>query len=132
VKKTVIALALIASLCCCDKYEQMVLHNVEPGEVVDTLFIPAGHGTGSGWGMSTSGSMVFTENSIRVPARYGVVFRCEHGQFASQGQDERHKQLWEKLPKGSVVRIQYDVIQHLRNGQLYKEEMDFIDAEVSR
>ena len=63
-----------------------------------------GIGMDGDMGMSM-GDMVVS--SSEVPERYGVVFRCQHGSFTSEGSDTRHKDLYDRLHEGEEVDVTY-------------------------
>jgi len=99
-----------------------VLH--EDATVVTRIHTPSTHessvsprimkiGEGFGVGMDghaglSMGGMVFS--SSEVPEVYGVVFKCQHGSFTSQGPDERHKKLYDKLHDNQEVDVAYKEI----------------------
>ncbi|HLD55008.1 MAG TPA: hypothetical protein VJB35_01985 [Candidatus Nanoarchaeia archaeon] len=72
-------------------------------------------------------------SSSEVPEKYGVVFKCQHGTFTSQGSDERHKELYRKLQDNQGVDVTYkeiyrttydknDLVERVLTG------FDFLDA----
>lgn len=76
----------------------------EPGKVEGKSYMPSGHGSGTG--ISTRGSLVFS--SVDIPARYGVMFRCQHGSFAIEGSsNSRAADVWKRVEQGQEVTIYY-------------------------
>ena len=82
---------------CVERHSSAIM--TEPATVVDLLYVPSGHGDGTG--ISSKGSVVFT--SMDIPARYGVVFECQHGRFAVEGREE----LWKRMHVGEHVTVSY-------------------------
>src|SRR3989339_741911 len=60
-------------------------------------------------------------SSSEVPEKYGVVFKCQHGTFTSQGSDERHKELYRKLQDNQGVDVTYK--------EIYRTTYDDIDGD---
>ena len=116
-------LILLLCLTACDDttYSETM---TEDAKVTDMPFVPEGHGSGEGW--STDGHMVFTEN--KIPARYAVVFECQHGRFVVQGDDARHRALWQRLRVGMPVTITYRKV--IIHGQA--TGLDFLDAKPAK
>jgi hypothetical protein len=75
-----------------------------------------------------------------IPARYGVVFQCQHGTFTVEGTEQKHQILYNKLYNS--VRDTVDVLyRELYNVTYDKEvktkiikreliDMDFLDAQI--
>ena len=97
----VLILACLACLMCgCSRYIEGP-EKTEQGEIYDVCFVPEGHG--SGMGFTSKGNMVFTDTYI--PARYAVVFKCEHGKFVIDG--DRGERIYKAFNKGDSVTIHY-------------------------
>ncbi len=109
------ALLTIALLTGCTDWGPVV---TEPAEVDSLAFVPEGHGTGTGF--SSSGNVAVT--FVDVPARYAVVFRCQHGKFVVQGADERHKNLWQRLREHDPVTVYF-------RQEVGGTGLDFVNAE---
>lgn len=124
--KTTIVILAVALLSGCYKTEYGPLES-EPGLVRDLVFVPSGHGTGVGVGMSSGGSGVVTSTSVDIPARYGIVFECEHGSFALDG--SKYKELWSRLKVGQPVTINYRIEYRVVDGARVPHDLDFITAE---
>jgi len=102
-------LILAGSLNSCDytKTEQSeILY--EKGKVITTLYNQKHSDSEIGAGMTTGGDLVVTSNSIDIPEKWGVVFKCEHGnKFPIMGKGEEYKKLWKELEEGDSVKISY-------------------------
>lgn len=97
----------------------------EPGRVVDLPYVPAGHGSGSGTGFSTSGDITFSSSSIDIPARYAIVFECQHGRFVVENQPE----LWKSLHVGEEVDIHYyEILEGDDSTPMHAVDLKFIGA----
>lgn len=79
----------------------------EPGRVAKLIFVPSGHGDDVAVGVNTGkgGGVTVTPVSIDIPQRYGIVFECQHGTFAVEG--DKWVGLWKSLKEGQEVTIQY-------------------------
>lgn len=119
-----------------------ILH--EDAKVVDVVYTPSRHGSGVGpsFGMTSEGDAAIgiAITSVSIPQKYAVVFKCQHGKFISEGEDKRHKDLWERLQEGQDVDVTYKEIyeatyidinkdgkKELRERKLIK--YDFLDAQ---
>ncbi len=137
-----------------------VLH--EPAVVSETVRSPSRHDTeielkalnmsGRGFGsigMDYGGNMGIgiggglQISSSKVPEKYGVVFKCQHGKFISEGSDNRHKDLWSRLSEGDSVDVNYMEIYQTTYQDSNKDGTDdiikrvligydFLDARVTR
>jgi len=100
---------LLINLVGCGPGSQLEHSDVmtENGRVSKLIYVPSGHGSDVAVGFNTGkdGGMTFTPIDIDIPARYGVVFECEHGSFAIEG--EKWESLWRSLKEGDRVEIQY-------------------------
>ena len=102
----------------------------EPGEVYDTCFVPKGHGSdvAIGYSMAGKGGVTVTPVDIDIPARYAIVFKCQHGKFVIDG--ERGERLYKKLSKGDHVTIRYCECFEVDGGKTNAADLHFIDADV--
>ena len=99
----------------------------EDATVADVVYSPPRHGEDSGVNptvhMDGEGNLKVGLSPFHVkvdlPPVYAIVFRCAHGKFISQGADQRHKSLWEKLKEGEEVTVSYK--------ELYKSTYRDID-----
>jgi len=80
----------------------------------------------------SSGPQVYYSDAVNeIPAKYGVMFECEHGvKFVIEGTKEKHKSLWQRMKKDSAVTIFYREIYHVdtKTGQKTLADFDFLDA----
>jgi len=105
----------------------------ETAEVVDTCYVPAGHGSDVNVGFTTNGDLAITPVNINIPARYAVVFKCKHGKFIIDNENydrDRAKKLYHKLCRGNKVLVKY-----CEKRQIIKQEecvigLHFIDANI--
>jgi hypothetical protein len=88
----------------------------ESGTVTETCYVPPGHGNTTGF--DSNGGVSF--GSVHIPARYGVVFACRHGQFAVNSEA-----VWLAVTKGDEVVIYYREV--LEDGRAV--DLDFLRAE---
>lgn|GEM_PF-1222149 len=129
-KKYFVATGLFALLVGCKDVQleaSAILH--EDATVIAKIYTPsrheselgmkamnlAGEGFGSismdyggNIGMGIGNGLQISE--VDVPEKYGAVFRCQHGEFTSEGSDERHKTLYNKLKEGENVDVTYNEI----------------------
>lgn len=100
----------------------------ETAVVDDVIFAPRNHGSGAGFGMSMSGNIVMTTTSVTIPAKWAVVFRCQHGKFIIQGTRREHEALWKKMTRGQQVVVTYREVYEVSNGTRRLIDFDFLDA----
>jgi hypothetical protein len=105
----------------------------EEAKVVDLAYVPAGHGSSSSVGYSTSGDVTFGGGSVDIPARYAIVFECSHGRFVVEG--EQHAALWRRLREGQTVSVRYREVQRCESedgdplpNTCRTYDLDFLDA----
>ncbi len=99
-----ICFALLLTGCYKTEYSETL---TEQATVLDVIYQPSQHGDGMGVGMSMSGNMVVTSNSVDIPAKYAIVFECQHGKFIVEGTREKYKALWQRLKAGQHVTVTY-------------------------
>ena len=97
-----VLVACLIALAGCDRYEEGPVQT-EDAVVVDLPYVPSGHGSGVGVGLTTSGSMAVSSISTDIPARYATVFQCQHGRFVVEG----HEAMWKRLKVGQKVTVYY-------------------------
>ncbi len=107
----------------------------EEGEIYETAYVPAGHGSDIAVGYNTGdqGGLSITPISVDIPERYAVVFKCQHGKFVIDG--NKGEALYKRFEKGDRCTITYREI--IRIGMKDYEEvsrtvydLDFIDAKL--
>lgn len=134
VKKKLLALGLVAlSLTGCNCIRTEYSHTMyERGIVKEMCYVPAGHGSGSGTGISMNGDLSITYTTVYIPARYAVVFGCEHGSFVVTNNDAIR--LYQTLSEGDSVDIAYRILynntynKHKELISSQQVDLDFIDA----
>ena len=104
----------------------------ESAEVADLVYTPANHGANISPTVHMTGEgdlgfgMAFT--SVDIPARYAVVFQCQHGKFIIQDDQVKAKELWGRLKSGQHVTVRYK--------EVYREEFqvtaDWRDRQQSK
>jgi len=120
---------LAVLLVGCDKERLEYTAETEVGTVADLPYVPAGHGSTSSVGFTTSGDVSFSGGSVYIPERKAIVFECEHGRFVVEG----HPDLWAKLKVGQKVTIEYHKIYKIVETDegvvtKYFIDLDFINA----
>lgn len=118
-KKLILFLPLLLTGCP----EQQSKDMAELGEVYDVAYMPAGHGSGTGYNFS-DGSISY--HDVTIPARYAVIFKCKHGKFVIDG--PRGEDLYNKLEKGQAVTISYQEVYEVENGVSNLCKLHFVDA----
>lgn len=107
----------------------------ERATVVDLVYTPSRHGTGAGptFDITGDGGLGIAVTSVNVPERYAVVFRCQHGKFIVQGDQQKTKEHWNRLTEGQEVTVRYREVYEV----VYEDDKpvekslvkyDFIDA----
>ena len=94
--------------------ESPVLH--EGARVAQTIYVPEsnGHGSSTGYQFGEGGGVIISSTSVHVPAKYAVVFECQHGKFIIEGEDEKYKNLWKKLKDNQTVDVEYKEIYDIK------------------
>lgn len=92
----------------------------ERATVADLPYVPAGHG--SGMGLSMKGDL--SVSSVDIPARYAVVFECQHGRFVVERED-----LWRRLHVGQAVTIRYRELYKVDDNGRHLYALDFLGAQ---
>jgi hypothetical protein len=119
-------LILLVLVTGCARTEYSVILS-EDGEVYDTAYVPAGHGSDIGVIYDLDGNVTITPVSVSIPAKYAVVFRCQHGKFTVNGEE-----LYQKLDRGQKVTIWYRQVVRVTklDGKEVREviDLDFLDA----
>jgi len=131
--RTAAALAVACSVLLCGCVErQNGPELTESGEVYDTCFVPKGHGsdTAIGYNMGEGGGMTITPIDVNIPARYAIVFKCQHGKFVIDG--ERGESLYKQLSKGDKVNIRYCEVLEVKDGHTNAVDLHFIAADIVR
>lgn len=114
--KLIIAASLFLASC----YHNSELKS-EKGVVVEKSYSPEFNGEGSSVGLSTSGHMIVSDNSIHKQEQFVVVFKCEHGVVFSINRNA----LYANLEKGDTVNITYYERLNMDNEV---KSLDFVNA----
>jgi len=104
---------------------------VEDGEIYDTAYLPAGHGSETAIGFDHKGRTIVTPISISIPERYAIVFKCKHGKFIIDG--EKAKGLYNRFERGDKCIISYREVYlvKMKDGKEVGRsvhDLDFLDA----
>lgn len=101
--------------------------------VEDVVFTPSVHSSSGGIAMTSKGGMGISAEDIRIPEKYAIVFRCQHGKFIIEGTTAWHKELWSRLVRNQNVTIYYKEVyrvthdgENVLNRRLIR--YNFIDA----
>lgn len=117
-----IAFCVILAACGHNEFSDLL---TEPAVVDRLLYTPARHTTGVGVGVGSKGAIPVVTVS-NEPAFYGVLFRCQHGNFIV-----RSKRLWTALREGAAVRVSYrERVWVGRHGERTPNGFRFENAEV--
>lgn len=123
----------------CEKtlYEHSEL-KTEPATVEDLVYMPPNHGWGltPTVGVNLDGDLHVGINhvSVNIPERYAVVFRCQHGKFIIQNDQEKTKTLYQRLHRYQEVTVTYrEIYEVVKEGEKIVVppkfiRYDFIDA----
>ncbi len=98
----------------------------ESAVIYDTAFVPEGHGTGTASGYTSNGDYHYSTVKTKIPARYAVVFQCQHGKFIIDG--DRGEYLYKKFSKGDKVIVSYQEEFEVRKESKTCTGLHFIDA----
>jgi hypothetical protein len=83
----------------------------EDATVVDLVYTPSRHGSGSGIGptFDTDGNLgiAFTNITVDIPEKYAIVFKCQHGKFIIECNTPERRKLWNDLDEGQKVKVKY-------------------------
>lgn len=121
---------MLATACDIPKTEYSDVMT-EKGTVFDTTYIPKGHGKDTAIGFSHSanggnGGITITPVDIKIPERFAVVFKCQHGKFVIDG--KKAKDLYSRLDPGDEVVIKYREVYKVTSNGKSLVDLDFIDA----
>lgn len=98
----------------------------ERGKVAQLVFVPSGHGSdlAPGYSFGENGGFTLTSVDIDIPARYAIVFECEHGTFSVEG----YESLWRRLKVGMEVDIEYREVIRMDGDHGTVIDLDFVNA----
>ncbi len=104
----------------------------EEAKVVKTIFEPSRDGSSSGLGVNMSdGSVSLVSSDVHINEKYSVVFECQHGQFAIQGESKQSKAfaIWRKVKVGQLVNVEYRELYDIKkDGSKVFHDFKFEDA----
>lgn len=125
--KRFLSIALLISLLSgCSMFpSHFRIHKTEEGRVVRLTYIPEGHGTESGLGFDSDGNVYPTISSVHIPARWGIVFECQHGSFSVSNCSEDQFNI---LRENDEVIIVYDEIFQVADNETTFYAYDFLHA----
>lgn len=108
---------LLLSGCEAPSRLEATAPTTESGRVSKLVYVPSGHGsdTAVGYNFGKGGGMTLTPIDVNIPARYGIVFECQHGSFAIEGR--KWEALWKSLREGQEVEISYRTVYSVKSGQ---------------
>lgn len=141
--RVIIVLSILVVALQCSKQiviKQVSKHLNENGRVIEKVYEKPYSQTELVPGLDWEGEPTMSWESVDYPAKYGVVFTCDHGDtFTIKGSTARYKDLYEKLFADQKTVISYKEIHKLvyskpdrygRRELIAKAllEYDFIDA----
>lgn len=105
----------------------------EEATVVDVVYVPSRHGDGVGPTVGSNGEVGLAFTSVDIPEKYAVVFECQHGKFIIEHNQEKTKELWQRLHRDQKVTVTYrEEYRAKYDGEKLIErrlhKYDFIDA----
>ena len=107
----------------------------ERARVVDVIFQPSNHGSGVGptFDLTGNGGLGIAITSVDIPEKYAVVFECQHGKFIIQGDQQKAKELWQRLKRDQQVTVRYKEVYETtyEDGRALERHLtkyDFVDA----
>lgn len=100
----------------------------EAGEIYDTCFVPQGHASDTAIGYNTGkgGGVTLTPVNVDIPARYAVVFKCQHGKFVIEG--EQGQALYKQFNRGDEVTIHYCEVFEIKEKRTNVVGLHFLNA----
>jgi hypothetical protein len=128
--KLLLSLLLLAGICVGCRKESYGPELQESGEVYDLCFVPKGHGSDTAVGFNSEGHVTVTPIDIKIPPRFAVVFKCQHGKFVVDG--ERGQSLYNQLNKGDAVTIRYCEVLESNDGKTNAVDLRFIGVIVNK
>lgn len=132
-RRSILAVSLAILASGCGPEHEFSVPMTEPGKVSKLVFVPSGHGSdvavGNSIGSNGSVGITVTPIDVSIPARYGIVFECQHGTFAVEG--HKWEWLWKKLKEGQRVTIRYREVYEVdsKSGSRTFAKYDFLGVE---
>lgn len=112
----------------------------EDGVLVDIVFTPSVHGSGTGVGPSfdLTGNggigIAVTSVSVDVPEQHGLLFACQHGKFYIKCDGNKDRMiLWKNLAEGTKVTIVYTEVHqvHMRHDFLSSRNLRLVSDRMT-
>lgn len=94
----------------------------EQAKVKQLVYVPSGHGSDFAPGFSMDGDITITSIDVDIPARYGIVFECQHGTFAVKESEAN----WKTLREGETVTVIYREVIEEENGERHVIDLDYL------
>lgn len=120
--RRLVVVALVALAGCHETEYSAELR--ESGRVEQVTYLPSESSTGVG--MTSGGNLAVVTSS--TSAKYVIVFSCLHGKFTLSPTSAQSKELFKRLSQGDSVTIRYREVYHIKDGNKYLADLDFIDA----
>lgn len=105
----------------------------EKGKVLDLFFTPKEVTHTNVVHTDSDGFTHFNTYTNEVPAKYSVIYQCEHGtRFVITGSDVLHQELYKRMVKDSNVTIFYREVYSVDKKKSIKKlrDYDFLDAKI--
>lgn len=132
-----LVLGVLLAVGCDDVRQERSVEKTESANVVDLCYMPANHGEGLGvgTGFTSNGEMAVsvTPVSVDIPAKYAVVFECQHGKFVIENDQAKAREMWGRLKRDQKVTVRYKEVWDVKyeeNKEVSRafKKFDFIDA----
>jgi len=107
----------------------------EPATVIEKIHTPSSHTMGLVPKLDlVSGSVALELGLVTAPEKYGLLFRCQHGEFVIQGSDDKYQTLYKQFEREQRVTVHYREAYHMtyQGDELMQRELfdyDFLYAE---
>lgn len=103
----------------------------EEAAVVDSIYVPAVHGSGMGPTISMNENFGLAFLGVTIEPKYAVIFQCQHGKFIIESR--KAKELWQRLKKDQRVVVTFREVYmatYKKNNLLERRliKYDFVDA----
>lgn len=129
-RRICLLLLMALTLSSCYKTEYSMPMN-EKGQVLDLFMTPEQVVHNNYSSTDEDGYTSHRSYTNRVPAKYSVIFQCEHGtRFVITGEDALHQELYRRMTRNMNVAISYREVYHVDNktGEKILADYDFLNA----
>lgn len=133
-KNWLFALLACLSLAGCYKTEYSEPLS-EKGKVLDMFMTPEQVIHNNYSSTDEDGYVHYHSYTNRVPAKYSVIYQCQHGvRFVITGDDALHRELYQRMARDANVTISYREVYHIDNktGEKTLADYDFLNADVEK